>query len=137
MASKRDSVVLESVREAMDNAVNGTVFGTPINHDGVTVLPAAKVSGGGGGGGGGAGLGSGDAEHDVGGGSGSGGGLGMTARPLGVFVIKDGTVQWRPALDLNKVIIGAQIVATVALLTIRTIVKTRRRRLRRYRAHRR
>jgi hypothetical protein len=32
---------------------------------------------------------------------------------------------WRPAVDLNKVILGAQVVAVVALLAIRAIVKTR------------
>jgi hypothetical protein len=34
-------------------------------------------------------------------------------------------VTWRPAVDLNKVILGAQVVAVVALLTIRAIVKAR------------
>jgi hypothetical protein len=36
-------------------------------------------------------------------------------------------VTWRPAVDLNKVILGAQVVAVVALLTIRGIVKARAR----------
>jgi hypothetical protein len=34
-------------------------------------------------------------------------------------------VMWRPAVDLNKVILGAQVVAVVALLTIRAVVKAR------------
>ncbi len=31
----------------------------------------------------------------------------------------------RPAVDLNRIVLGGQIVAVVALLTIRTIVKAR------------
>jgi uncharacterized spore protein YtfJ len=79
------------------------------------VVPVAKVSGGGGGGGA---EGSGDSV-------GTGGGLGVSAKPLGVFVLKDGKVGWRPAVDINKVIIGAQIVAVVALFVVRALIKAR------------
>jgi hypothetical protein len=34
-------------------------------------------------------------------------------------------VTWRAAVDLNRIVLGAQVVAIVALLTVRTIVKTR------------
>jgi hypothetical protein len=37
-------------------------------------------------------------------------------------------VSWRPAVDVNKIILGGQVVAVVALLTIRAIVKARLRR---------
>jgi hypothetical protein len=42
-----------------------------------------------------------------------------------VYILRDTKVQWRPAIDLNKVILGGQIVAVVALLVIRAIVKAR------------
>ena len=74
----------------------------------------ATVRGGGGGGTGSDGAGA--AE-------GSGGGFGLVAHPTGVFVIRDGEVSWRPALDLNRVVLGGQLVAIVALLTIRSVVK--------------
>lgn len=110
--------VMETIREVVDNASAGRVFGTPISHDGLTVLPVAKVSGGGGGGGG---TGPGQDGHETGG---TGGGLGVSTKPLGVFVIKDdGAVRWRPAIDVNKVILGGQIVAVVALLTVRALIK--------------
>jgi hypothetical protein len=32
-------------------------------------------------------------------GKGSGGGFGMTARPVGAFIIRDGELTWRPRLD--------------------------------------
>jgi hypothetical protein len=51
--------------------------------------------------------------------------FGLNARPVGAFLIKGDEVTWRPAVDLNKVILGAQFVAVVALLTIRAIVKAR------------
>jgi uncharacterized spore protein YtfJ len=114
-----DTAVLETVRDVIDHAAAGKVFGTPVSQDGITVLPVAKVSGGGGGGGG---TGAVDGGQDA---SGSGGGVGVTAKPLGVFVIKDGTVAWRPALDVNKVIIGGQIVAVTALLVLRALIKAR------------
>ena len=41
------------------------------------------------------------------------------------FLIEGDEVTWRPAVDLNKIILGAQVVAVVALLTIRAIVKVR------------
>jgi uncharacterized spore protein YtfJ len=87
------------------------VFGEPIERDGVIYLPAAKVRGGGGGGG--------DTDGN------GGGGFGLTARPAGMYVIRDGTAEWKPALDLNRVILGGQIVAIVALLVLRSILKRR------------
>ncbi|HEY1330758.1 MAG TPA: spore germination protein GerW family protein [Actinomycetota bacterium] len=111
--------VQEVVSQARDAISVKRVFGDPIEKDGVTVIPAAKV-GGGAGGGGGEGQ-----DQDGVGGKGSGTGFGLSARPAGAYVIKDGTVTWRPAVDVNRVIMGAQILAATALLTIRAIVKAR------------
>jgi uncharacterized spore protein YtfJ len=76
------------------------VFGDPIEHDGVIVVPVARVGGGGGGGG--------DAEHN------GGGGFGLGAKPVGVYVIKGGQVSWRPAVDPVRV--ALVVVAALALL---------------------
>jgi uncharacterized spore protein YtfJ len=122
-ATHTDTSVLKTIREVVDGVAAGKVFGAPITHDGVTVLPVAKVSGGGGGGSG-TGVAQ-DGHNGGGGGGGSGGGMGTSAKPLGVFVIKDGSVGWRPAVDVNKVIIGGQIIAVAALLTIRAMIKAR------------
>lgn len=104
-----------AVKEAMTSTLEGMqpkqVFGEPIERDGVIYLPAAKVRGGGGGGG----------DTDGNGGA----GFGLTAKPAGMYVIRDGNAEWRPALDLNRVIIGGQIVAIVALLVFRSIFKRR------------
>jgi hypothetical protein len=42
----------------------------------------------------------------------------MHARPAGVYVIKEGQATWRPAVDVNKIIMGAQLVAITAFLTL-------------------
>ena len=76
------------------------VFGEPVERDGVTLVPAARVAGGGGGGG--------DAE-----GSG-GGGFGVYASPVGAYVIRDGRVTWKPALDPFR--IGVLLLAALWLL---------------------
>ena len=36
-------------------------------------------------------------------------GFGVSGRPVGAYVIKDGKVSWEPALDLNRIILGGQI----------------------------
>jgi uncharacterized spore protein YtfJ len=78
------------------------VYGEPIERDGVTVIAAAAVRGGAGGGG--------DAEGN------GGGGFGVVARPIGAYVIRSGQVSWRPAVDLNRVLL---VVAALAYLIAR------------------
>jgi hypothetical protein len=86
------------------------VFGDPIEVRGVTILPVATVGGGGGGGQ------RGSEEGGV--------GFGVHARPAGVYVIRDnGSVSWRPALNLNLVILGGQLVGLAAILSIRSVLK--------------
>ena len=97
------------------------VFGQPYERDGVTVIPAAVLYAGGGGGGNSAGQGEGQPQPA--GAQGLGGGLGLVARPVGAFVIKDGEVRWQPALDLTRVIAGGQVLSVVALLTLRRLIK--------------
>jgi uncharacterized spore protein YtfJ len=88
----------ELLKGARDSISVGRVFGEPIEHDGVVVVPVAKVAGGGGGGT--------DNENN------GGGGFGLGARPVGVYVIKDGQVSWRPAIDPLRV----ALLALLALL---------------------
>jgi uncharacterized spore protein YtfJ len=121
--------VQDVIAQARDAITVKRVFGEPYEKDGVMVIPAAKVQGGAGGGGG---------EDPEGQAKGSGSGFGVSARPVGAFVIRGGEMTWRPALDLNRVILGGQVVAVVLLLTIRSILKRRakargKRRLRRAR----
>ncbi|MBG0832873.1 sporulation protein [Planomonospora sp. ID67723] len=118
--------IMEVIDQAKDNATVSRVFGEPITREGVTVVPVAKVATGGGGG-------RGKQEGGDRPGEGSGGGYGLSATPAGVFVIKDGDVRWQPAIDVNRIVLGGQIVGVVLLLTVRAIVRMslRRRRGRR------
>jgi uncharacterized spore protein YtfJ len=118
MSDRREQTleVQDVIAQARDAITVKRVFGEPYEKDGVTVIPAARVRGGAGGGGG---------EDAEGKGRGSGGGFGITAHPVGAFMIRDGELSWRPAVDVNRAILGGQVVAVVALLTLRAIVKAR------------
>ena len=105
---------LSGAQEAMSAT---RVYGEPYERNGLTVIPAATVQGGGGGG---------SSESEAGDGSGDGGGFGLSARPVGAYVIRDGEVSWQPALDLTKVILGCQLLGLVAIfLTHRRLKRGR------------
>jgi uncharacterized spore protein YtfJ len=111
----------EAMRHALDSARVANVFGDPINQDGVTIIPVARVEGKGGGGGGTRPAQDGQTRR------GRGGGFGLSTKPAGVFVLKNGKVSWRPSVDVNKVIIGGQIVAVITVLAVRSILRSWRR----------
>lgn len=104
----------DMITSAKDAITVRKVFGEPFEKDGITFIPAARVMGGGGGG-------TGQNDHGE---RGEGGGFGMQGRPAGAFVIRDGTVMWRPAVDPNTVIVGLVIV-TVAVLVTRAWARSR------------
>jgi uncharacterized spore protein YtfJ len=78
------------------------VYGDAIERDGVTLVPAALVMGGTGGGG--------DAQGN------GGGGLGLIARPVGAWEIRDGDVRWRPAVDISRLLL---VLAVLGLFVLR------------------
>jgi len=79
------------------------VYGDPIEQDGVTVVPAAEIRGGGGGGG----------SDDGNGHSDGGGGFGISARPVGAWVVQDGRADWKPVIDVGRLMVGV-----IALLSL-------------------
>ena len=101
----------EMLRGARDAMTARTVFAEPIERNGMLIIPAAKVRGGGGGGG--------DSEDNA------GGGFGLAASPAGAYIVRDGKVSWEPAIDVNRMVLGGQIVAIVALLVLRSIFRRR------------
>jgi uncharacterized spore protein YtfJ len=81
---------LDALLEGHRDAVSARkIYGDPVERDGVTVVPAASFFGGAGGGG----------DDDGNGGT----GIGLAGRPAGAWVIRDGEVTWKPAVDLNRV----------------------------------
>ena len=107
--------VQEVLSQARDAITVRRVFGDPHTQDGITLIPVATVAGGGGGGGG----------HDEEGSAGDGAGFGLKAHPAGAYVIKDGQVDWKPAVNVNRIILGGQVIGVVALLTAGAILALR------------
>jgi uncharacterized spore protein YtfJ len=106
----------ETISNARDAMTVKRVYGEPYERNGITVIPAAMVMGGGGGG---------EGEQEEGQ-KGSGGGFGLRARPVGAYVVKGDQVRWQPAVDVNRVILGGQLVVLAALVVIGSIVRRNR-----------
>ena len=107
--------VQDITSQARDALTVKRVFGEPYEKDGLTIIPAARVQGA---------VGAGGGEDPQTQGKGSGGGFGMTARPVGAFILRNGDLTWRPAIDATRIAIGGQVVAIVALLVARAIFKS-------------
>ena len=107
--------VQDITSQARDALTVKRVFGEPYEKDGLTIIPAARVQGA---------VGAGGGEDPQTQGKGSGGGFGMTARPVGAFILRNGELTWRPAIDVTRIAIGGQVVAIVALLAARAIFKS-------------
>lgn len=88
------------------------VFGEPITVDHTTLVPTASIGGGGGGGT--------DAAQ-------GGAGFGMKGRPSGVFVLHGDEVSWKPAVDVNRIVLGGQLVAMAVLLFLTSVMLRRAR----------
>lgn len=123
--------VLDVLRQAVQGRTADTVFGDPIARGDATLIPVARVRGRGGGGGS-----SRASEREGAGGGGVGSGLKLSAEPAGVFVARDGQVRWQPSLDLNRVILGGQLVVLVGLLVARDLLPRRAQARRRWSASR-
>ncbi|MGW0057479.1 sporulation protein [Nocardia nova] len=94
------------VNAAKESMTVRRVFSEPVERDGITLIEAAAVSGGGGAGGG----------TDKEGSEGSGGGFGVGAKPVGMYVLRDGRLTWQPAVDVNRLMTVVGLVAITALL---------------------
>lgn len=104
--------LISMARESLDAKM---VYTEPYEKNGITVIAAARVAGGGGGGTG----------RDKTGQQGEGGGFGLTAKPSGAYVIKDGKVRWEPAVDVNRLLGTAGMITIAALFLAGRIAKLR------------
>jgi hypothetical protein len=109
-----EPMIADAIRDVIQTAAVGTVFGTPVREDGVTVIPTAVFKA----------FGGGESIAEAAAGR-PASGVRVTTRPAGAFVIASGRATWRPAVDVNRIILGGQVVAVVALLTVRAIVRAR------------
>jgi uncharacterized spore protein YtfJ len=100
-----DSSYLERLAEKLGLSANAAnIYGTPVERDGVTIIPVAKVMYGVGGG-------SGHRKGE----EGSGGGGGVSSTPVGYIEMKNGEARFRPIRDP---LIIWPIIAGSSLLTL-------------------
>ena len=104
------------------NAAASAVFGTPVERDGVTVIPVARVRWGFGGGGGGR-----KAKAQ----DGWGGGGGVQAAPLGFIEVRDGGARYRRVHDPLRLVIAALLLplsftaaAAVMIVTLTALARS-------------
>jgi uncharacterized spore protein YtfJ len=60
-------------------------------------------------------------------GGGGGGGYGLQVKPLGVYVVSAEGTSWQPVVDVNKAIVGAQVVGIAFALALGWAIGRRRR----------
>lgn len=94
-------------------ANSATIYGEPIEREGITVIPVSKAMYGFGGGAG---------PKADGSGSGSGGGGGMVLQPVGYIEIKAGATRFRTIRDPQTVVKIVAIGSLALLLTTKSIV---------------
>jgi uncharacterized spore protein YtfJ len=102
----------EFIPRFADSFTAKRVYSEPYHQDGITIISAAAVRGGGG-------MGQDSAEQ------GGGGGLGLAARPVGAYVVRNGRVVWKPALDLSRVVLRGQLILLTALLVAGFVLSRR------------
>lgn len=115
----RDAVIAESgaTRDAISVR---QVFGESYRVGERTIIPVASVFGGAGGG-------SGESTNKSAPGQGFGSGFGIKAKPVGVYeVTKDG-VEWKPAIDVNRLARGGQTLAGIMAVCLTIVFALRRR----------
>lgn len=92
------------------------VFGEAYQVGDRTIIPVARIGGGAGGGGG----------DDEKGGGGFGSGFGIGAVPVGVYEVGADGVEWKPAVDVNRLAKGGQVLAGILAVCL-TLIFLRRR----------
>ncbi len=113
---KRKRSFVERLAKKLGVAASAkTVYAKPVERDGVTIIPVAKVRFGFGGG-------SGDKEGK----RGQGGGGGMHATPLGYIEMKDGQTQFKPIRDpmtLVPIVAASGFAGWVLLRSLRKLFR--------------
>jgi hypothetical protein len=107
---KRD--VISAARDVMNVK---RVYGDPYEKNGLTVIPAAIVGG----------VAGGTAGDQTGDESDGERGFGLLARPSGAWIIQDDQVTWKPAVDVNRIILGGQIIAFTVIFMAGRILLAR------------
>ncbi|CAL9366958.1 hypothetical protein SUDANB176_00787 [Streptomyces sp. enrichment culture] len=128
LAEREDAVaaatgLLERMAQRLGGSASvSAVFGTPVEVNGVTVVPVARIAFGFGGG---AGREKDAAKH----GEGGGGGGGASATPIGFIEIRDGAATYKPIRDVwTDVVVplGLVLLGTVGPRAVAGVLRRRR-----------
>lgn len=119
-SSASDSFIERLASRLGLHASASAVFGDPVDRDGVTVIPVAKVRWGFGGGSG-RGIEEGSETGEIG--EGSGGGGGVMASPVGYIEIQDGQATFHRIKDPASLVPLVLAGAFAGWLTLRSLAK--------------
>ena len=122
LAEETKESVFDNIKGTRDALSVKRAFGDAYQVDGVTIIPVARVRGGAGGGAGEGTEGEGEGESQ---GRGFGSGFGMGAQPVGVYEVRDGKVEWKPAVDVSRIAERGQVLAGIIAVCV-TILLWRR-----------
>jgi uncharacterized spore protein YtfJ len=122
-AAAKDDRLASLAQRVGASAAAGAVFGEPVEREGVTVIPVAKLRWGFGGG-------FGDVQAEDAGGDdkgapapgGSGGGGGVMAKPMGFIEMRDGHAQYKPLRDPLRLGLAAAILPASAAAAALVVV---------------
>lgn len=116
--AERIPTLVESIGERISTSAQAaTVYGTPTEREGVTVIPVARVRYGFGGGSG----------HSEKGEEGAGGGGGLYASPVGYIELKNNSSEFHTIRDPRALVPLVAVGGVVGLLLLRSLRKLLRR----------
>jgi uncharacterized spore protein YtfJ len=118
----------DSLKMGKDAFGRSQIFGEPVVHGDVVVIPVGRMRGGAGGGGG---SGSGEPGHAPSTGSGAetmtgegaGHGWGMDAKATGAYVIHGDKVSYMPAVEVSRIVVAGIVGTVVGLLLVPRIIR--------------
>lgn len=123
-ASGRGDEFVQRLAERVGlRAAASAVFGQPVEREGITVVPVAKVRWGFGGGSG-RGIEEGDESGEVS--EGSGGGGGVMASPVGFIELRDGRAEFKRTHDpvtAVPIIVASGVAAWLCLRGLRKLIR--------------
>lgn len=124
---ERRSGSSENMLERLANRIGGrvrvkTIFGEPVEKDGVTVIPVARARWGFGSG---SNSGGNTRGNQMGEGTSAGGGGGVTVSPAGYVEVRDGRARFHPIYNpanVAQIIVASGIVGVLVLRAVRRLM---------------